>query len=97
MLFNVYLKEAIKSSKTLEDLRSRGDLLAFADDMLVCSNSHAEIVQVINEIEAWKGPFNFKINKNKSEVLTNDKADAINGVRCVKQVKYLGLKIELDM
>ena len=97
MLFNVYLEEAIKSSRTLEDLRSRGDLLAFADDMLVCSNSQAEIVQVINEIEAWRGPFNLKINKNKSEVLTNDKADAINGVRCVKQVKYLGLKIELDM
>ena len=97
MLFNVYLEEAIKSSRTLEDLRSRGDLLAFADDMLVCSNSQAEIVQVINEIEAWKGPFNLKINKNKSEFLTNDKADAINGVRCVIQVKYLGLKIELDM
>ena len=97
MLFNVYLEEAIKSSRTLEDLRSRGDLLAFADDMLVCSNSQAEIAQVINEIEAWRGPFNLKINKNKSEVLTNDKADTINGVRCVRQVKYLGLKIELDM
>ena len=97
MLFNVYLEEAIKSSRTLEDLRSRGDLLAFADDMLVCSNSQAEIVQVINEIEAWKRPFNLKINKKKLEVLTYDKADAINGVRCVKQVKYLGLKIELDM
>ena len=97
MLFNVYLEEAIKNSRTLEDLRSRGDLQAFADDMLVCSNSKAEIAQVINEIEAWKGPFNLKINKNKSDVLTNDKADAINGVRCVKQVKYLGLEIELDM
>ena len=97
MLFNVYLEEAIKSSRTFEDLRSRGDLLAFADDMLVCSNSQAEIVQVINESEAWKGSFNLKINKNKSDVLTNDKVDAINGVRCVKQVKYLGLKIELDM
>jgi hypothetical protein len=65
--------------------------------MLVCSISQAEIAQVINEIEGWRGPFNLKINKNKSEVLTNDKVDAINGVRCVRQVKYLGLKIELDM
>ena len=45
MLFNVYLEEAIKSSSTLEDLRSRGDLLAFPDDMLVCSNSQAEITK----------------------------------------------------
>ena len=97
MLFNVYLEEAIKSSRTLEDLRSRGDLLAFADDMLVCSNSQAEIAQAIKEIEAWRGPFNLKINKNKSEVLTNEKTADINGVKCVKQVKYLGLRIELDL
>ena len=97
MLFNVYLDEAIKSSRTLEDLRSRGDLLAFADDMLVCSNSQAEIAQAIKEIDGWRGPFNLKINKNKSEILTNDKASDIRGVKCVRQVKYLGLKIELDL
>ncbi len=38
VLFNVYLEEAIKSSSKLEEVRSRGDLLAFADDMLVMSN-----------------------------------------------------------
>ena len=39
MLCNVYLEEAIKSPKKLNEVRSRGDLLAFADDMLVMSNS----------------------------------------------------------
>ena len=39
VLFNVYLEEALKSSGKLEDIRRRGDLLAFADDMLVMSNS----------------------------------------------------------
>ena len=43
MLFNVYLEEAIKSSRKLEDERSRGDLLAFADDILVMSNCQAEM------------------------------------------------------
>ena len=43
VLFNVYLEEALKSSRKLEDLRRRGDLLAFADDMLVMSNSQSEI------------------------------------------------------
>ena len=38
VLFNVYLEEAIKSSIKLEEVRSRGDLLAFADDMIVMSN-----------------------------------------------------------
>jgi hypothetical protein len=39
VLFNVYLEEAIKSSQKLNEVRSRGDLLAFADDMLVMSNN----------------------------------------------------------
>jgi hypothetical protein len=39
VLFNVYLEEAIKSSKKLDEVRSRGYLLAFADDMLVMSNN----------------------------------------------------------
>ena len=43
VLFNVYLEEAIMSSRKLDELRSRGDLLDFADDMLVMSNSEAEV------------------------------------------------------
>jgi retron-type reverse transcriptase len=43
VLFNVYLQEAFKSSRKLEDMRKRGDLLAFADDMLVMSNSKHEV------------------------------------------------------
>ena len=44
VLFNVYLEEAIKSSKKLDEVRVRGDLLAFADDMLVMTNIKAELV-----------------------------------------------------
>ena len=43
VLFNVYLEEALKSSRKLEEMRRIGDLLAFADDMLVMSNSKPEI------------------------------------------------------
>jgi len=41
VLFNV--EEAIKSSKKLDEVSSREDLLAFADDMLVMSNCQREI------------------------------------------------------
>ena len=50
MLFNVYLEEALKSSKKLDEVRRRGDLLAFADDMLVMSNSKPEIEMIIEEM-----------------------------------------------
>ena len=49
VLFNVYLEEAIKSSRKLDDVRSRGDLIAFADDMLVMSNCQKEMELIINE------------------------------------------------
>ena len=50
LLFNVYLEEAIRSSKKLEEVRSRGNLLAFADDMLVMSNQEAEVGMIIEEL-----------------------------------------------
>ena len=52
MLFNVYLEEAIKSSRKLEEMRSRGDLLAFADDMLVMTQAKGELEMVIRELES---------------------------------------------
>ncbi len=49
VLFNVYLEEAIRSSNKLEEVRRRGDLLAFADDILVKTNSKPELEHIINE------------------------------------------------
>ena len=43
VLFNVYLEEAIRSSKKLDEVRSRFDLQAFADDMVVMSNSEPTV------------------------------------------------------
>lgn len=70
VLFNVYLEEAIKSSWKLEDVRKRGDLLAFADDMLVMSNSKNEAELIINELANLEKAWNLKLNKKKSEILT---------------------------
>ena len=43
MLFNVYLEEALGTTSKLREMVSRGDLLAFADDMLILTNSKAEM------------------------------------------------------
>ena len=47
MLFNVYLEEALNSAAKLSEMRKRGDLLAFADDMLILTNFRAELVEAI--------------------------------------------------
>ena len=47
MLFNVYVEEALGTTEKLRDMVKRGDLLAFADDMLILTNSKAEMAQAI--------------------------------------------------
>ena len=91
VLFNVYLEEAIKSSKKLDEVRVRGDLLAFADDMLVMTNSKAELAQIINEFTDLHVRWNLKLNKKKSEILTKDDSEDVHGIKCSTTVKYLGV------
>ena len=96
VLFNVYLEEALKSSKKLVELIRRGDLLAFADDMLVMSNCQHEINEVIEELAKLNIDWNLRLNKKKSEILTSESLQEIGGVRCTKVVKYLGVKVTAD-
>ena len=83
VLFNVYLEEALKSSRKLEDMRKRGDLLAFADDMLVMSNSQPEVDQVVSELSKLSNDWNLRLNKKKSEILTSEDLPEIGGIKCV--------------
>ena len=83
MLFNVYLEEALAQSQKLKDMVSRGDLLAFADDMLILTNSKAEMAEAIKELEGLTGVWNLRLNKAKSQVLTEDPSADIAGIPCV--------------
>ena len=50
----------------------RGDLLAFADDMLVMSNSTPELTELIEELSKLSTVWNLRLNKKKSEILTKE-------------------------
>ena len=67
VLFNVYLEEALRSSELLKKVRSRGDLLAFADDMLIMSNEREEIERAIHELACLHMSFNLRLKKKKSK------------------------------
>jgi hypothetical protein len=82
VLFNVYLEEAIKTSEKLESVRKRGDLLAFADDMLVMSNSVSDLSDTIEALAELNTKWNLRLNKKKSEILTNEKLEQVNDVKC---------------
>ncbi len=96
VLFNVYLEEALKTSRKLEEVRKRGDLLAFADDTLVMSNNQDEIEMVISELAKLHDDWNLRLNKKKSEILTGENLPEIGGVKCTRTVKYLGVKVTVD-
>ena len=96
VLFNVYLEEALKSSTKLEAVRKRGDLLAFADDMLIMTNNQNELVMVIEELTALQQRWNLRLNKKKSEILTKEDVQEVGGIKCTKTVKYLGVRVTCD-
>ena len=96
MLFNVYLEEALGTTQKLREMVNRGDLQAFADDMLILTNSKAEMTQAIQEQESLSPAWNLKLNKTKSQVLTEDKSTDIAGIPCALEVKYLGVPVHID-
>jgi hypothetical protein len=96
VLFNVYLEEALKSSAKLEAVRKRGDLLAFADDMLVMTNNQNELAMIVEELTTLQQQWNLRLNKRKSEILTKENVTEVGGIKCTKTVKYLGVRVTCD-
>jgi hypothetical protein len=40
--------------------------------------------------------WNLKLNKRKSEILTGEKMEEVNGIKCSTSVKYLGVRVAVD-
>jgi hypothetical protein len=40
--------------------------------------------------------WNLKLNKKKSEILTRDDIEEVNGIKCSNTVKYLGVRVAVD-
>ena len=40
--------------------------------------------------------YNLRLNKKKSEILTAEKVEHIEEIRCIRMVKYLGVKVSID-
>jgi hypothetical protein len=51
---------------------------------------------IIEELAKLSLQWNLRLNKKKSEILTNESLTEIGGVRCAKVVKYLGVKVAID-
>ena len=40
--------------------------------------------------------YNLRLYKKKSEILTREKVEEVNGVKCTQMVKYLGVRVVID-
>jgi hypothetical protein len=51
---------------------------------------------IVNELTKLQLEWNLRLNKKKSEILTNENLTEIGGVKCTKIVKYLGVRVSVD-
>ena len=50
----------------------------------------------MEELTTLNQNWNLRLNKKKSEILTNEDLPEIGGVKCVKVVKYRGVRVAVD-
>ena len=51
---------------------------------------------IVEELAKLNLTWNLRLNKKKSEILTNEDPTEIGGARCTKVVKYLGVRVAID-
>jgi len=68
-LFNVYLHETLGESSLIWQLIARGDLLAYADDLIIQVSSLGELQLILKEFEKLKDESKLILNLNKCEIL----------------------------
>lgn len=82
LLFNVFLDAALRSSKLLEQALKRGDLIAYADDLTILTSSTVQAETIIKELEKLEYEWCLKINKRKTEFISNttQSPETISGI-----------------
>ncbi len=50
----------------------------------------------MEELTTLNQNWNLRLNKKKSEILTKEDLPEIGGIKCVKVVKYLGVRVAVD-
>lgn len=97
LLFNYYLDKCLRSVPSLNDKIESGDLLAFADDIIVVTENRKDTEKAIKSMECLRA-FGLVMNKDKTKLVSNhpdlkfskDQPQSVEGVELVKAHRYLG-------
>ena len=83
-----------------EDLADPHQILAYADDILIVTNTQAKVKGILSVIDQWSVINGMKLNKKKSAIVefiprhakkTNFESNELEGVPIVNKYKYFGL------
>ena len=55
------------------------------------------MAEIIRCLESLVPDWNLRMNKAKSQVLTKDPQETIEGIPCMQRVKYLGVPVHVDL
>jgi Reverse transcriptase (RNA-dependent DNA polymerase) len=71
-LFAIYLDAAIQENEELASLAESGKLYAYADDIVVITESQEELTRAIQALESLEAKWNLCLNKKKSQIISKD-------------------------
>lgn len=81
----------------MEKATQEGQLLAFADDLLLIAKDKAEATKLITSLQETFEQFDLQVNLSKSAILTSNskvrKEKQICGIEIQETTKYLGVTI----
>ena len=65
-MFNVYLDEALRSNKLIDQQIKKGKILAYADDIAIMSRDKKEASNAIKALEKMGETHNLHLNKKNA-------------------------------
>jgi hypothetical protein len=99
-IFNIVINRVINQLNKVFNYQCRLNALFYADDALILAENAKALKMKINVAKNEMAKLGLKMNEQKCEIIVFGKRDGevkeemIAGIRVVKQIKYLGVKIE---
>lgn len=99
LLFNVFLETVLDTSPLFKKSIEAGNLICFADDILIMCDSKEDAEAAIEEFEKIKS-CGLHLNKLKTQIISDLKemkgVEEVKEIKITKKIKYLGMQISCD-
>jgi len=96
-LFAIYLDAAIQENQVLRNLVENQKLYAYADDIVVVTETQEEMASAIEALESLELGWDLCLNKKKSQILSKDIAyGPIDKANDQREFKGISVRLSMD-